>query len=113
MAYYGPDDKTTTKIVAGVIKEAGAEAIIKRWVATDVMTNPKVRKEVERFFKSNGVKQVGMTDGNSGCPTKKARIFLWAATVHFARGGRENREAGPKSKMPSSCDGIVTTLERC
>jgi hypothetical protein len=33
IAYYGPDDKTTTKIVAGVIKEEGAEPIIKRWVA--------------------------------------------------------------------------------
>ena len=36
---YGPDDKTTTKIAAGVILHDGAEASIKRWVATDVTTN--------------------------------------------------------------------------
>ena len=75
VAYYGPDDKTTTKIVAGVIKEEGAEAIIKRWVATDVMTNPKVKKEIERFFKKYGVTQVAMTDGNLGCPHEEGEDF--------------------------------------
>ena len=75
VAYYGPDDKTTTKIVAGVIKEEGTEAIIKRWVATDVTTNPKVQKEIEKFFKKYGVKQVGMTDGNLGCPHEEGEDF--------------------------------------
>jgi hypothetical protein len=42
VALYGPDDKTTTKIAAGVILRDGAEPIMKRWVATDVTTNPKV-----------------------------------------------------------------------
>jgi hypothetical protein len=37
---YGPDDKTTTKIAAGVILHDGAEPIMKRWVAADVTTNP-------------------------------------------------------------------------
>jgi arsenite methyltransferase len=32
---YGPDDKTTTKIAAGVILHDGAEAIMKRWVGAD------------------------------------------------------------------------------
>jgi hypothetical protein len=34
VAMYGPDDKTTTKIAAGVILHVGAEPIMKRWVAT-------------------------------------------------------------------------------
>ena len=75
VACYGPDDKTTTKIVAGVIKEEGAEAIIKRWVATDVMTNPKVQKEIDRFFKKYGVKRVGMSRGNLGCPHEEGEDF--------------------------------------
>jgi len=75
VAYYGPDDKTTTKIVAGVIKEEGAEPIIKRWVATDVTTNPKVQKEITRFFKKYGVTQVGMSDGNMGCPHEEGEDF--------------------------------------
>ena len=41
VAMYGPDDKTTTKIAAGVILHDGAEAIMQRRVATDVTTNPK------------------------------------------------------------------------
>ena len=40
VAQYGPDDKTTTKIAAGVIRHDGAEPILKRWVATDVTTKP-------------------------------------------------------------------------
>jgi hypothetical protein len=43
VAMYGPDDRTTTKIAAGVILHDGAEPIMKRWVATDVTTNPTAR----------------------------------------------------------------------
>lgn len=75
IAYYGPDDKITTKIVAGVIKEEGAEPIIKRWVATDVMTNRKARKEIDKFFKKHGVKKVGVSDGNMGCPHEEGKDF--------------------------------------
>jgi hypothetical protein len=68
VAFYGPDDKTTTKIVAGVILKEDAEPIIERWMATDVTTNPKVQREMEGFFKKHGVKKVGMSEGNMGCP---------------------------------------------
>ena len=50
VALYGPDDKTTTKIAAGVILHDGAEPILKCWVATDVTTNPKVQQELQDFF---------------------------------------------------------------
>lgn len=75
IAYYGPDDKTTTKIAAGVIKEEGARPIIRRWVATDVTTNPKVQREIDRFFKKYGVKRVGMSAGNMGCPHEEGKDF--------------------------------------
>ena len=39
VALYGPDDKTTTKIAAGVILHDGAEPILQRWVTTDVTTS--------------------------------------------------------------------------
>ena len=67
VAMYGPDDKTTTKIAAGVILHYGAEAIIQRWVATDVTTNPKVQQEMKDFFLQHGVKSVAMSEGNMGC----------------------------------------------
>jgi hypothetical protein len=41
VALYGPDDRTTTKIVAGVIPHEDAEPVLKRWVGTDVMESPR------------------------------------------------------------------------
>ena len=75
VALYGPDDKRTTKMAAGVIMHATAEPIIQRWVATDVTTNPKVQNEIQTFFKKHGVKSVVMTDGNMGCPHEEGLDF--------------------------------------
>ena len=75
VAMYGPDDKTTTKIAAGVILHDGAEPILKRWVATDVTTNPKVQQELKDFFLRHGVRQVAMTEGNLGCPHEEGEDF--------------------------------------
>lgn len=75
VAMYGPDDKTTTKIAAGVILHEGADAIIQRWVATDVSTNPKVQQELKDFFLKHGVKSVAMSDGNMGCPHEEGPDF--------------------------------------
>jgi SEC-C motif len=75
VAMYGPDDKTTTKIAAGVILRDGAEAIMQRWVATDVTTNPKVQQELKDFFLQHGVKQVAMSQGNMGCPHEEGEDF--------------------------------------
>jgi hypothetical protein len=72
---YGPDDKKTTKIAAGVILHVGAEAIIERWVATDVTTNPKVQQEMKDFFLQHGVKSVAMSEGNMGCPHEEGEDF--------------------------------------
>ncbi len=96
VAYYGPDDKTTTKIVAGVIKEEGAEAIIKRWMATDVTTNPKVRKDIERFFKKYGVKKVGMSDGNMGCPHEEGEDFPLGGDCPFCPWWKGKQGSGAK-----------------
>jgi len=75
IAYYGPDDKTTTKIVAGVVTGEEAEPIIKRWVATDVMSNPNIKQEIDDFFRHHGVTRVGMSDGNMGCPHEEGEDF--------------------------------------
>jgi hypothetical protein len=75
VALYGPDDKTTTKIAAGVILHDGAEPILKRWVATDVTTNPKVQQELKDFFLQHGIKRVAMTEGNMGCPHEEGEDF--------------------------------------
>ena len=52
VALYGPNDKITTKMVAGVIMRDGAEPIVERWVGTNINDNPKVRRQMKEFFKS-------------------------------------------------------------
>mgnify|MGYP000139971920 CR=1 FL=1 len=75
VAMYGPDDKTTTKLAAGVILHADADPIIMRWVATDVTTNPKIQQEIKNFFLQHDVKQVAMSQGNMGCPHEEGADF--------------------------------------
>lgn len=75
IALYGPDDKLTTKIAAGVIAYAGAEAIIERWVGTTVADDPKVQREIQDFFKQHGVKSVAAADSNMGCPHEEGEDF--------------------------------------
>lgn len=96
VAYYGPDDKTTTKIVAGVIKEEGAAPILKRWVATDVITNPKVLKEMDRFFKKYGVTRIGMSEGNMGCPHEEGKDFPVGGDCPFCPWWKGKQGSGAK-----------------
>jgi SEC-C motif len=75
VALYGPDDKTTTKIAAGVITSPTAEPIVQRWVATDVTTNPKIQREILEFFTEHEVKSVAASAGNMGCPHEEGDDF--------------------------------------
>ena len=75
VALYGPDDKTTTKVVAGVIIDDDAEAIIERWVGTGVKGIPKVQQEIQAFFAKHGVKSLVATDENMGCPHEEGEDF--------------------------------------
>jgi hypothetical protein len=76
VALYGPDDKATTKIAAGVIVADGAEAIIERWVGTGIQENPKVQQEIKEFFTRHGVKSAVVSDGNMGCPHEEGEDSL-------------------------------------
>ena len=96
VAYHGPNDKITTKVVAGVIKEEGAEPIIKRWMATDVTTNPKVRKEIQKFFKQHGVKSMIVTEGNMGCPHEEGQDFPVGGDCPFCPWWKGKQGSGAK-----------------
>ena len=75
VAWYGPDNKTTTKIAAAVILDSDAEPILLRWMATDVTTNPKIKQEIQDFFDAYEVQKVVMSDGNLGCPHEEGEDF--------------------------------------
>jgi hypothetical protein len=68
IAYYGPDDKITTKIVASVIPSQFADPVQKKWFGPDVRTNSRTQQEIKQFFGVNGVKTVGGFEENIGCP---------------------------------------------
>jgi HEAT repeat protein len=75
VALYGPDDKRTTKIVAGAIKREGAEPVIERWMGTNVKDNPKVQRQIRDFFQRHRVRSVVATDRNIGCPHEEGKDF--------------------------------------
>ena len=75
IAFYGPDDKKTTKICVSVIRREGAEPMLKRWVGSKVKDDPKVRREIQDFFKRHGVQSVVAGDGNVGCPHEEGQDF--------------------------------------
>ena len=103
VALYGPNDKITTKIAAGVITSPNAEPILMRWMATDVAKQPKVQRELREFFEQHGVKSVAMSEGNMGCPTKRGRTSPMVRTVLSARSGRASRAAiGALEVLPRS-----------
>jgi hypothetical protein len=83
VALYGPDDRTTTKIAAAVIRHEGAEPVLKRWVGTGVVSSPKVQQELQQFFEEHGVKQVAMSEGNLGCPHEEGEDFPAGADCPF------------------------------
>lgn len=75
LAMYGPDDKTTTKLVAAVFKEEGSEPILERWVGTKLKDDPKVTKQIQDFFARHMAKHIIMTDSNMGCPHEEGEDF--------------------------------------
>ncbi|RLC66193.1 MAG: hypothetical protein DRI48_05250 [Chloroflexi bacterium] len=75
VAYYGPDDRTVTKIAAGVIESEDAEPIMKRWRGSDVATSSQVQKEIQEFFEAHKVQHVAVVDGVLGCPHEEGVDF--------------------------------------
>lgn len=75
VAYYGPDDQKTTKIAAGVFLYAGAEPILRRWVASDILTNQRVARQLREFFQEHGVRSVVASGTNMGCPHEEGDDF--------------------------------------
>lgn len=71
VAYYGPDDRVATKVVAAVIVAENADADpMRKWVSgdLDVRQHAGILQQVLDFLRSNQVKSVVVTPGIFGCP---------------------------------------------
>jgi hypothetical protein len=75
VAYYGPDDKTCTKIVAGVFVKEGTDPILERFVGTGAYGDPKVIEQIKSLFQRHMVKHVAVADGILGCPHEEGEDF--------------------------------------
>jgi hypothetical protein len=80
VALHGPDDKTTTRITAAVVRhEFDDDPPIERFVGDNVAGDSQVTHQIKQFFARHGVKNVEVTEGNIGCPHEEG--------VDYARGG--------------------------
>ncbi len=75
IAHYGPDDKVTTKIVAGVILGPDAEPVLQRFVGTNVRHDASVRARILAFFALHHTIKIVETEGNIGCPHEEGPDF--------------------------------------
>jgi hypothetical protein len=67
IVYYGPDDQTVTKIVAGVLVAKDAEILFRKWYGEGIVQDPAVIAEVGQFFQGHQVTKVIMTGSVAGC----------------------------------------------
>lgn len=71
IAYYGPDDKTVTKIVVGITVGAGNNFIdTKKWSSEskDIKNNNQVLEEVSDYLNLSKVDSVATIERVMGCP---------------------------------------------
>ena len=70
IAFYGPTNKTASKLVCSIIKYEGAEPEpMKKWFSkSDLRKSENILGEVIKFIEVNHVKTVGMIDSIIGCP---------------------------------------------
>jgi hypothetical protein len=78
VAFYGPDDKTASKVAVGIVRAEGAEAeALQRWFAKegDVRRDATIGEEMLAFIRDHDVKTVVTTDRIIGCPHEEGEDF--------------------------------------
>ena len=70
LIFYGPDNRHASKVVASVFAYYGAEPVMQKWYENglDVRLDPRIGKEVVRFFRSHAARRIALMKGIFGCP---------------------------------------------
>ena len=71
IAFYGPDNRTATKVTVALVLAAEQEpADLRRWLSDDrdVRTDPQIATEILTILDAAGVKTVAPADRIIGCP---------------------------------------------
>jgi hypothetical protein len=75
VAYYGPDDRTATKVAVGIVNQHQMVVAFERWFGDDVATNASVQAEIQAFISQHNAAQVVVTEGIFGCPHEEGIDF--------------------------------------
>lgn len=69
LAFYGPDDRAATKMVASIVPEPGSDPTgIRKWFsANDIRLERGVLRELQDFLESGGIRTVVVADRIIGC----------------------------------------------
>ena len=68
IVYYGPDNKTVTKIVASVFNQQQELLGTRTWQGDGILESQQVVNEIGVFLKSLGAEKVVVTEEPVGCP---------------------------------------------
>lgn len=71
VAFYGPDDRTATKVAVGIVRDEGADADpMRRWHRTelDIRRDDTITQEILAFIRQHRVATVTATEKILGCP---------------------------------------------
>jgi len=71
VAYYGPDNRTATKVAVAIVPDEDAEPVaLERWFDETgyVRRNHEINGQILDFLRSHGARSVVMSDGIIGCP---------------------------------------------
>ena len=72
IAYYGPDDRRASKVVAGILlsEKDKEDALLERWFSEtgDVRQNLLINQQIVEFIEQHKPKSVAITDRIIGCP---------------------------------------------
>lgn len=76
VAFYGPDDRTVTKVVAAVVlDEEGAVADMRKWFGARLDEDERAARDAASFFGGHPVRSVVCSDGIIGCPHEEGADF--------------------------------------
>ena len=72
IAYYGPDDRRASKVVAGILlsEKDKEDALLERWFSEtgDVRQDLLINQQIVEFIEQHKPKSVAITDRIIGCP---------------------------------------------
>jgi len=76
VAYYGPDDRTPTKVTVGIVTKWRKEpAELKRWWGQNVARDAGIQQQISDFIAAHRARSVVVTEGIIGCPHEEGLDF--------------------------------------